>query len=269
MRRLLSIRKALIIYFIVSLLLIVLFGFLYYISESVEFVIQQDKKVSFWESIYFSSITYFTVGFGDIVPIRGSYGHFIIMLESLFGTVINSVILAYIFHRFLIRPNDIIMGKYINILYNSNDSSYSLCIRIGNKGNRIVNLKMDIQIMQVNDGIRSTLFHIYDQLTILNKSWNASGRLDRDSISFINKYMDNRSKFRGFRCVLTGTDMKTGNLVSMYKYYSIDDVRFIKKFEFVYKWISFSTTTKTNFRKFDDYIEMDKEYIDLFKSLSE
>ena len=51
-----------------SLGIILLFGLFYYLVNAVRPTIDANMVMSFWDNIYFSFITFTTVGYGDIVP---------------------------------------------------------------------------------------------------------------------------------------------------------------------------------------------------------
>lgn len=86
-------------YFFLTMAVILLFGILYYVN-SVRFDppglrstydLQLEKDV-----FYFSAITYFTVGYGEIVP-WGVNAKTLSVFEAFFGNVINLIVLALAF----------------------------------------------------------------------------------------------------------------------------------------------------------------------------
>lgn len=86
-------------YFFLTMSVILLFGILYYVN-AVEFnppglisayPMQLEKDV-----FYFSAITYFTVGYGEIVP-WGVSAKTLSVFEAFFGNVINLIVLGLAF----------------------------------------------------------------------------------------------------------------------------------------------------------------------------
>ncbi len=86
-------------YFFLTMSVILLFGLLYYVN-AVRFdppglayahPILLEKDV-----FYFSAATYFTIGYGDIVP-EGLNAKTLAVFEAFFGNVINLVVLALAF----------------------------------------------------------------------------------------------------------------------------------------------------------------------------
>lgn len=94
-------------YFFLTLSVILVFGILYYVN-AVEFdppglkstyEMQLEKDV-----FYFSAMTYFTVGYGDIVP-WGVNAKTLSVFEAFFGSVINLVVLALAFRTLNLQGN--------------------------------------------------------------------------------------------------------------------------------------------------------------------
>ena len=86
-------------YFFLTMSVILLFGILYYVNAvkfdppGLDYVypVLLEKDV-----FYFSAMTYFTVGYGDIVP-AGLNAKTLSVFEAFFGNVINLVVLALAF----------------------------------------------------------------------------------------------------------------------------------------------------------------------------
>ncbi len=92
-------------YFFLTLSIIILFGILYYFNAT-RFQppgfyymnsLTLDKDV-----FYFSSVTYFTVGYGDITP-AGVYAKTLAVFEAFIGNIINLVVLALAFRTLNIQ----------------------------------------------------------------------------------------------------------------------------------------------------------------------
>ena len=92
-------------YFFLTMSVILLFGILYYVN-AVEY--QPPGMLSPYpmhlekDAFYFSSTTYFTIGYGDIIPI-GANARTLSAFEAFFGNVINLVVLAMAFRTLVLQ----------------------------------------------------------------------------------------------------------------------------------------------------------------------
>ncbi|MEM4255001.1 MAG: ion channel [Candidatus Norongarragalinales archaeon] len=94
-------------YFFLTLSVILLFGILYYVNAVVfdppglvsTYEMQLEKDV-----FYFSAVTYFTVGYGEIVP-WGVNAKTLSVFEAFFGNVINLAVLALAFRTLNLQRN--------------------------------------------------------------------------------------------------------------------------------------------------------------------
>lgn len=73
-----------------AVLIILVSAFFYYFSGAVSGV-GVIQRVNFWDSLYFSAVTYTTVGYGDYVPL--GWGRFIAAVEALSGILITPLFL--------------------------------------------------------------------------------------------------------------------------------------------------------------------------------
>jgi len=68
-----------------SVLIIVIFGFLYKIPGTIGTIVKDiDTPINYWHSFYFSTITFTTVGFGDFYPME-NISRVLVMIEAALG----------------------------------------------------------------------------------------------------------------------------------------------------------------------------------------
>lgn len=91
--------------------IIIIFGFIYLLISLIEIhpysenylINEQTGDAVDWYQVeiflYFSAVTYFSLGYGDIVPV-GSLMYAIIVFESLLGYINSGLIIAYGFDIF-------------------------------------------------------------------------------------------------------------------------------------------------------------------------
>src|SRR5450759_218341 len=99
-----TVLKGVVIYLTFSLV----FGLLYFLFDSLDFKSTAgNKTVHFLDYIYFSAVTFTTIGYGDIIP-KDGIGQVLVFIESCFELTFIPVFGGFIAYRFLQRPNDIL-----------------------------------------------------------------------------------------------------------------------------------------------------------------
>lgn len=73
---------------------IVLFAFAYLYGE---LKYNGNDVKTFWEALYFSGLTFTTIGYGDITPT--GFARFLAVLEGLFGIVLSSALVVSLVRR--------------------------------------------------------------------------------------------------------------------------------------------------------------------------
>ena len=123
-----AVLKGVAIYIAITLV----FGLLYFLFDSLDFKSTAGgKTISFLDYIYFSAVTFTTIGYGDIVP-KDGVGQVIIFIESCFELTFIPVFGGFLAYKFLQRPNDILLTDNFFIRYR--DQHIFLSSRVGNKG---------------------------------------------------------------------------------------------------------------------------------------
>jgi hypothetical protein len=108
-----AVLKGVAIYIAITLV----FGLLYFLFDSLDFKpTLGGKTVRFLDYIYFSAVTFTTIGYGDIVPKAGA-GQVIVFIESCVELTFVPVFGGFLAYKFLQRPNDILLTDNFFIRY--------------------------------------------------------------------------------------------------------------------------------------------------------
>jgi hypothetical protein len=225
--------KGVAIYIIVT----IVFGVLYYIFDTLNFKSAAGSNTfRFLDYIYFSAVTFTTIGYGDIVPQAGA-GHLLVFIESCCELTFFPVFGGYIAYKFLQRPNDILLTDNFFIRYR-NERIY-VSFRVGNKGKNLVDCTATIEFIQIAINVKRTLYRREINAPLVEMTWYLEIRLDGDeNISALQQFkaLIANPGTSLIRTTVSGYDSNSGNLVHIFKYYTMDKLIFGGKFSDVYKW---------------------------------
>jgi hypothetical protein len=228
-----AVLKGLVIYIAVTLV----FGVLYYFFDTLDFRSASGHNTfHFLDYIYFSAITFTTIGYGDIVPKAGA-GHLIVFIESCFELTYFPVFGGYIAYKFLQRPNDILLTDNFFIRYR-NERIY-LSYRVGNKGKNLIDCSATIEFIQIANNVKRTLYRREINAPLVEMTWYLEIRLDGDENSTALQQMKTliaNPATSLIRTTVSGYDSNSGNLVHVFKYYTMDKLIYGGKFSDVYHW---------------------------------
>ena len=232
-RILIAVLKGVAIYLVVT----IAFGLLYYLSDSLDFKFASGfNTFHFLDYIYFSAVTFTTIGYGDIVPIAGA-GHLLVFIESILELTFFPVFGGYIAYKFLQRPNDILLTNNFFIRYRS--ERIYLSFRVGNKGKNLIDCTATVELIQIANNIKRTLSRREINAPLVEMTWYLEIRLDGDeNISTLQqiKSLITNPQTSMIRTTVSGYDSNSGSLVHVFKYYTMDKLIYGGKFSDVYKW---------------------------------
>jgi hypothetical protein len=241
------------------------FGLLYYFSDSLDFRSASEfNTFHFLDYIYFSAVTFTTIGYGDIVPEAGA-GHFLVLIESCLELIFFPVFGGYIAYKFLQRPNDILLTDNFFIRYR-NERIY-LSLRVGNKGKNLVDCTATVEFIQIANNVKRTLLRREINAPLVEMTWYLEIRLDGDenasSLEQVKSLISNPNASL-IRTTVSGYDSKSGNLVHVFKYYTMDKLIYGGKFSDVYGWEGVKRTEPdwTHFNKVLPISTTEKQIID-------
>jgi hypothetical protein len=243
-----AVLKGLAIYLSLSFI----FGLLYYFLDSLAFKqTAGSDTVHFLDYLYFSAVTFTTIGYGDIIPKDGT-GQLLVLIESCFEFIFFPVFGGYIAYKFLQRPNDILLTDNFFIRYR-NERIY-LSFRVGNKGKTLIDCTATVEFIQLAKNVKRTLYRREINAPLVEMTWYLEIRLDGDENSSTLqqlKTMIENPETSLIRTTVSGYDSNTGNLVHIFKYYTMDKLQYGGIFSDVYTWEGVNRTKPdwTHFNK--------------------
>jgi hypothetical protein len=256
-----AVLKGVAIYLAVTLV----FGLIYYLFDSLEFkTVPGNKAIRFLDYIYFSAVTFTTIGYGDILPKAGT-GQIIVFIESCFELTFIPVFGGYIAYQFLQRPNDILLTDNFFIRYRN--QKVFLSSRVGNKGKNLIDCTATIELIQIVNNVKRTLFKREINTPLVELVWFLEIRLDGEENAPALQQMKILLANPGtslIRTTVAGFDSGSGNLVHIFKYYTMDKLLYGGKFSDVYTWEGVKRTNPNwaNFNKVVSLATTEQQVID-------
>jgi hypothetical protein len=246
-------------------ILSLIFGLLYFLFDSLDFKTASGSSTAhFLDYLYFSAVTFTTIGYGDIIPKAGA-GQIIVLIESCFELALISVFGGYLAYKFLQRPNDILLTDNFFIRYRN--QRIVLSARLGNKGKNLIDCTATLEFIQIANNEKRTLYKHEINTPLVERTWYLEVRLDGDenatALQQLKILMSNPDASM-IRTTVAGYDSNTGNLVHVFKHYSMDKLMYGGKFSDVYTWVGVKRTEPdwTNFNKVVSLPPAEKQIID-------
>jgi hypothetical protein len=213
------------------------FGMVYYFFDSLDFKLASGSNtVHFLDYIYFSAVTFTTIGYGDIVPKAGT-GQVLVLIESCCELIYFPVFGGYIAYKFMQRPKDILLTDNFFIRYRN--ERVFLSFRVGNKGKTLLDCTATIELIQLANNVKRTLYRREISAPLVEMTWYLEIRLDGDennSTLHQLKTLLVKPDSSLIRTTVSGYDSNTGNLVHVFKYYTMDKLKYGGLFADVYTW---------------------------------
>lgn len=256
-----AVLKGVAIYLAVTLV----FGLIYYLFDSLDFkTVPGNMAIRFLDYIYFSAVTFTTIGYGDILPKAGT-GQIIVFIESCFELTFIPVFGGYIAYQFLQRPNDILLTDNFFIRYRN--QKVFLSSRVGNKGKNLIDCTATIEFMQIVNNVRRTLYRREINTPLVEYIWFLEIRLDSEENISALQQVKTLLAYPGtslIRTTVAGYDSGSGNLVHVFKYYTMDKLLYGGKFSDVYTWEGVKRTSPNwaNFNKVVSLTATEQQVVD-------
>lgn len=256
-----TVLKGVVLYLALSLV----FGLLYYWFDSLDFKSTAvNKTVHFLDYIYFSAVTFTTIGYGDIIP-KDGIGQILVFIESCFELIFIPVFGGFIAYRFLQRPNDIMLTDNFFIRYRN--QKVFLSSRVGNKGKNLIDCTATIELIQIVNNVKRTLFKREINTPIVEQVWFLEIRLDGEENTSALQEVKTLLAHPGtslIRTTVAGFDSGSGNLVHVFKYYTMDKLIYGGKYSDVYTWEGVKRTNPNwaNFNKVISLTTTEQQSID-------
>lgn len=242
------------------------FGLVYFLFGSLDFKSAAGARtVHFLDYIYFSAVTFTTIGYGDIIPKAGA-GQVIVFIESCFELTFIPVFGGFLAYKFLQRPNDILLTDNFFIRYRN--QHIFLSSRVGNKGKNLIDCNATIELIQIAHNVKRTLYKREISTPLVELTWFLEIRLDGEenaaALQQLKILMTNPGTSL-IRTTVVGYDSNSGNLVHVFKYYTMDKLVYGGKFEDVFIWEGIKRTKPdwTNFNKVVSLTMTERQSIDI------
>jgi hypothetical protein len=249
-------------------LFILIFAYWYYVTNSISLTPyntrQVAEKLDFGQAIYFSIVSFHTIGFGDIHPVT-NLGRTIVMIQSAISIFFTAMFSGLLVYYVIKRPNDIFSTKKLYIRHRN--GMYWLSIRLGNKGRSIIDLDGRFEAWTIENNSRVRAFQCQRELPDLERILYYDISLeDPENLNLKNALVDaQKGKIRlHMKLSVIGNDIKTGEQVAFAKYYDSSDLFFGKMFLNVYSWDANGHRKDFQWKNFERIEVMEPELIRAF-----
>lgn len=264
----------LIAYVLIVSLNIVSFGYLYYKHDSIAFsdrIPVSNRNINnlpFQEAVYFSGITYFTIGYGDITAVDG-IGKFLTILQGFSGIIVNSTFTGMFVYYLVKRSKNILITNRIFIRYKESTKRFYLSVRVGNKGRALVNVNRVLEIFLYENDVRNRRFHLSQEYYYFEKLlyWDIDlhAEENKELLNYLKLALFNNENIL-IRVSIIGTDIEAGELMFVSKYYTNHSIQFIKEYVGLYKWKGHQRT-EINWKDFQKIYKLDHDLIENFRNI--
>jgi hypothetical protein len=212
--------------------MVFIFGFawIYYTTGSIEMTPYStpynhpgqapvSDKINFEKAVYFSIVSFHTIGFGDIHPVT-QLGRQIVMIQSTISLFFTSIFSGFLVYFVIKRPQDVFTTKKVYIRYRKDH--YILSLRLGNKGRDIIDLKSKFEAWTIVNNTRIRAFRIEEELPDLEKILYYDLDLDNDASRPLRQAIVDaltNGTLLHMKFSFIGNDIKTGEQVAYAQYY--------------------------------------------------
>jgi len=231
------IRNTLITGIAIYLVIVFFFGIIFFLFNSLSINTSlPSKQLGFFDYLYFSLVTFSTIGYGEIIP-TGSPGKIIIVIESCIGLAYTPFFGGYLAYLFIQRPKDFFLTENIFLRHYTN--KIYLSARVGNRGAPIVDCNASIDMFIIENNVKKTLLKTALKRPLVEISWYLNLRLDDpdnpvplQQMKTIFAHPDKSL----IRITFSGKDASSGNFVHIFTYYKPGDIIRGGSFLDVYRW---------------------------------
>lgn len=251
-------------------LFILFFAYWYYVTGSIAltpYAKQAPERLDFAQAIYFSIVTFHTIGFGDIHPVT-SLGRTIVMIQSAISIFFTAMFSGLLVYYVIKRPNDIFSTKKLYIRHRN--KNFWLSVRLGNKGRSIIDVDGRFEAWTIENNSRVRAFQYQRDLPDLERILYYDINLDEPATrklreSLIRAHKENYRLH--MKLSVIGNDIKTGEQVAFAKYYDSSDLVFGKMFFNVYSWDTNGHRKDFKWKNFERIQPMEPDLIKQFDKI--
>lgn len=223
-----------------------------------------SNKINFEKAVYFSIVSFHTIGFGDIHPIT-QLGRQIVMIQSTISLFFTSIFSGFLVYFVIKRPQDVFVTKMIYIRHRKDH--YVLSLRLGNKGRDIIDMKSKFEAWTIENNSRIRVFQTEVDLPDLEKILYYDLNLDAPESSQLRSALRDalvNKTLLHIKFSFIGNDIKTGEQVAYAKYYDSRHLSFGTMFLNVYSWDTNGRRKNFRWGNFERIEPMDQRLQDGF-----
>lgn len=223
------------VYSLIFLCLSLIFALFYYFTDGISYQGSLQLEIDFFDALYFSMISLFTIGYGDIYPIHDLSKNLVI-IQGYIGIILSSVFSSFLVYYILKRPSNVVFTDKVLISKRTDlagEQSHFLSIRIGNKGAYITNTQTNLDFYYEEDNERYLLYSTRREYPVIEETWTFNMNMNKENKYFHRKLKKiyNEDKQLIIKFSLTGFDSINGNPIFAVKTYKEENIEFGKGFK--------------------------------------
>lgn len=225
----------------IYIVIILVFGYAYYSTGSIGFfraTTRTMEQIDFMKALYFSVVSFHTIGYGDIYPIS-QQGRMILMTQSFVSLFYTSVFAGMLVYFIIKRHADIFTTRFIYI--RTRKDKWYLSIRLGNRSRPIIGLTGKFEAWHVENDSRERVYTYAEEMSDLENILYFDIALDDPSAEGLKKALTealNSGRTLHMKFNFIGSDIKSGEQVARSVRYDTSMIRFGRIFLNVYSWDS-------------------------------
>ena len=261
------------IYSLIFLVISIIFALFYYNTDGISYQGNLQIKINFFDAWYFSMISLFTIGYGDIYPVHDLSKNLVIF-QGYIGIVLSSVFSSFLVYYILKRPSNVIFTDNVLISRRtdiSGEESHFLSIRIGNKGAHITNTQTNLDFYYEEDDELNLLYSTKREYPVIEETWTFNMNISDENKYFYKRLKEiyhDEDRELTIKFSLTGFDSINGNPIFAVKTYKQENIKFGKKIEKLktegknnqkFDWSNFNEIVDVEEDKEENFFALDKE----------
>jgi len=214
------------------------------------------------DCLYFSIITFFTIGYGDLYPITRS-AQFFVSFEGLVGQI-SGFVFSGLLIFYLFKPiNKVLIADKAVVV--NDDKGFRLKMRFGSKSTTLYNVVVKLTLQSVNNGVKTHFFTDSKEYLSIKNTWFINYNLNEEKYLALRQNLlrvhkeDNEIIFMTLNII--GYD-EEGNIHYKVQDYTRDDLYFNYKFYGVRKFVEDGNKHKSEKRPWSNFNKVYKLNLD-------